>query len=47
VEARVEDDLHAAVDLGPGDGPGGDLGVDDVVNASLEGLASEVSPGHG
>jgi len=47
VEARVEDDLHAAVDLGPCDCPRDDLGVDDFVNAGLEGLAGEVSSGHG
>ena len=47
MEARVEDDLHAAIDLGPGDGTSVDLGIDDVVHAGLEGLAREVSPGHG
>jgi len=47
MEARVKDDLHAPVDLGPRYGPTLDLGGNDGVHPRLEGLAGEVPPRHG
>lgn len=43
VEAAVEDDLHATIDLGAGDLVGLNLGRDDVVNVCLELLPGEVT----
>lgn len=45
MEARIEDDLHAAIHLGPGNGLGNDLAGHDGVDPGLQGLAGEVPPG--